>query len=66
MSISYNNGTRKSYVNGQAAEHLHWAEVYHMLGNQRSSWLSLFYYAMADDFHGTHWDWLISIGSEPT
>ena len=56
MSIPYNNDTRESYVHGQAAEHLHWAEVYHMLGHQRSSWLALFYYAMAEDFYGTHWD----------
>jgi hypothetical protein len=56
MSIPYNNDTRESYVHGQAAEHLHWAEVHHMLGNQRSSWLQLLYYAMVEDIYGTHWD----------
>ena len=56
MSIPYNNDTRESYVHGQAAEHLHWAEVHHKLGNQRSSWLALLYYAMVEDTYGTHWD----------
>ena len=56
MSAPLNTDTRESYVNRQAAEHLHWAEVHHRLGHQRSSWLALFYYAMTDDVYGTHWD----------
>ena len=56
MSIPYNNDTRETYVNRQAAEHLHWAEVHHKLGNDRSMWLQLFYYAMVEDLYGTHWD----------
>jgi hypothetical protein len=56
MSIPYNNETRESYTRSQAAEHLHWAEVHHKLGNARSMWLQLFYYAMVEDIYGTHWD----------
>ena len=56
MSIPYNDDTRESYVRRQAAEHLHWAEVHHRLGHQRSSWLAMFYYAMVEDIYGKHWD----------
>jgi len=56
MTIPYNNETRESYTRSQAAEHLHWADVHHKLGNDRSMWLQLFYYAMVEDIYGTHWD----------
>jgi hypothetical protein len=54
MSIPYNNETRESYARRQAAEHLHWAEVHHKLGNARSMWLQLLYYAMVEDIFGAH------------
>ena len=47
MSAPLNTDTRETYVNRQAAEHLHWAEVHHRLGHGRSSWLQMLYYAMA-------------------
>ena len=56
MSVPLNTDTRESYIKRQAAEHLHWAGVHHRLGNTRSSWLQLLYFAMAEDIYGTHWD----------
>ncbi len=56
MTVPLNTDTRETYVNRQADEHLHWAEVHHRLGHGRSSWLQLLYYAMAEDIYGTHWD----------
>jgi hypothetical protein len=56
MSVPLNTDTRETYVNRQAAEHLHWAEVHHRLGHQRSMWIQLFNYAMTEDVYGTHWE----------
>jgi predicted SnoaL-like aldol condensation-catalyzing enzyme len=36
--------------------HLHVAQVHHKLGNKRSTFLALLYWAMSDDIYGEHWD----------
>jgi len=56
MTVPFNTDTRETYVNRQAAEHLHRAEMHHWLGNSASSWIQLFYYAMVEDIYGEHWD----------
>lgn len=52
----YNDDTRESYISRMEAEHLHWAEIHHRLGHQRSMWLQLLYRAMSQDIYGEHWD----------
>ena len=54
--IPYNDDTRESYVQRMADTHLHVAMGHHKIGNNRSMWLQLLYYAMAEDVYGTHWD----------
>jgi hypothetical protein len=39
-----------------ADNHLHVAMTHHKIGNNRSMWLQMLYYAMAEDVYGTHWD----------
>ena len=56
MTVPLNTDTRESYINRQAADHLHVAEVHYRIGNSASSWIQLFYYAMAEDIYGEHWD----------
>ena len=56
--IPYNNDTRESYVQRMADNHLHVAMTHQKIGNNRSMWLSLLYYAMAEDVYGTHWDYV--------
>ena len=54
--IPYNTDTRESYVQRMAEGHLHSAMVHHKIGHERSMWLFLLYYAMAEDLYGEHWD----------
>jgi two-component sensor histidine kinase len=58
MTVPYLADTRQSYVQRMANNHLHIAEVHHKIGNNRSMWLSLLYYAMAEDVYGEHWDYV--------
>ena len=54
--IPYNNDTRESYVQRYKVGHLYCAEVFHDRGGERSMWLQLLYWAMAEDVYGEHWD----------
>lgn len=56
MSVPLNNDTRETYVNRQAIGHLCLAESFYEMGMDRSMWIQLFNYAMAEDIYGTHWD----------
>jgi len=56
MSMPYNDDTRESYVQRMKDGYLHSARVQHKLGNDRSMWLALLYYAMSADLYGEHWD----------
>lgn len=56
MTVPYNDETRESYIKREKEKHLHIAEIHHRLGNKRSTWLSLLYWAMSDDIYGDHWD----------
>ena len=56
MTAPYNDDTRESYVQRMKDGHLHVAQVHHRLGNNRSMWLALLYYAMSEDIYGEHWD----------
>jgi hypothetical protein len=56
MSIPYINETREAYTDRMEQSHLWVALAHHKLGNDRSMWLQLFYYAMVEDIYGTHWD----------
>lgn len=56
MTVPLNTDTRESYVNRRAAGHLHVAETHYKLRNSTASWIQLFYYAMAEDIYGEHWD----------
>ena len=58
MTVPYNDDTRQSYVNRWADQHLHVAMTHHKIGNNRSMWLSLLYYAMAEEIYGEHWDYV--------
>jgi len=58
MTVPYLADTKQSYVQLMADNHLHIAEVHHKIGNNRSMWLSLLYYAMAEDVYGEHWDYV--------
>jgi hypothetical protein len=56
MTVPLNTDTRERYIERNADQHLHTAEVHHRLGHGRSSWLQMLYYAMTEDIYGTHWD----------
>ena len=56
LMIPYLIDTKESYVKRKADNHLFVAELHHKLGNNRSMWLALFYYAMSEDLYGQHWD----------
>ena len=56
--IPYNYDTRESFVQRMADNHIHVAMVHHKIGNNRSMWLALLYYAMTEDLYGEHWDHL--------
>lgn len=58
MSVPYNDDTRQSYVQRMKDGYLHIAHVHHELKQERSMWLALLYYAMAQDLYGEHWDYL--------
>ena len=55
--IPYIKERREEYVSRAKEQHLILA---HMFGKhtstERSMWLQLFYWAMADDIYGAHWD----------
>lgn len=59
MTVPYNDESRESYIKREKATHLHIAEVHHRLGNKRSTWLALLYWAMSDDIYGEHWDKIV-------
>ena len=52
--IPYNTDTRESYVKRMQDGYLHIAMTHHEIGNNRSMWLALLYYAMAEDLYGEH------------
>ena len=54
--IPYITDTRESYIQRMKDGHLHVAQVHHKIGNNLSMWLTLLYYAMAEDLYGGHWD----------
>lgn len=54
--IPYNDDTRQTYVERHKEDHLLLAKFAHERGIHRSMWLQLFYYAMAEDIYGEHWD----------
>lgn len=56
--IPYNNDTRQTYLARCKEAHLLLAKIFHEKGRGRSMWLQLFYYAMAEDIYGEHWDQL--------
>ena len=58
MSIPYNNDTKETYVQRMKDTHLGIAKTYYKLGYNTSMWLSLMYFAMAEDLYGEHWDYL--------
>jgi len=55
--IPYIEERREDYVGRAKEQHMILA---HMFGKhhstERSMWLQLFYWAMADEIYGTHWD----------
>ena len=55
--IPYIEERREDYVNRAKEQHLILANMF--CGHtsiERSMWLQLFYWAMADDIYGEHWD----------
>jgi hypothetical protein len=54
--IPCNSDTRESYVWRHSEKHLEVARLHHALGHERSMWIQLLTWAMADDIYGTHWD----------
>jgi hypothetical protein len=54
--IPCNADTRESYIQRTKDGLLHLAQVHHKIGNTRSTWLTLLYYAMAEDLYGEHYD----------
>lgn len=53
--IPERNETRAHFINRMKERHLEVAEVHHRIGNKRSMWLSLLYWAMAEEVYGDHW-----------
>jgi len=58
MTVPYLADTRQSYVQRMADNHLHVAMTHHKIGNNRSMWLALINYAMAEEIYGEHWDYV--------
>lgn len=58
MSVPYNDDTRQSYIKRMEEGYVHIAHVHYELKQERSMWLALLYYAMAEDLYGEHWDYL--------
>jgi hypothetical protein len=56
MSIPYINEARETFTQRMEQSHLWVALAHHKLGNARSMWLQLFYFAMVEDIYGAHWD----------
>lgn len=54
--IPYKSDTRETYIQRMKDGYLHVANVHYELNNNRSMWLALLYYAMAEDLYGEHWD----------
>lgn len=55
--IPYLNESREDYVQRAKERHLLLAHMFEPHGTfHRSMWLQLFYWAMADDIYGAHWD----------
>ncbi len=62
--IPYNDDTRQTYVERRKEDHLLLAKFAYERGIERSMWLQLLYYAMAEDVYGEHWDKLNSTKGE--
>lgn len=58
MTVPYQDEATQSYVDRWANHHLNIAEAHYGLGNDKSMWLSLINYAMAEEIYGEHWDFL--------
>ena len=58
MSVPYNNDTKETYIQRMQDTYLKLAKTHHKFGNNTSMWLSLMYFAMAEDLYGGHWDYL--------
>lgn len=58
MTVPYNNEERQAYVNRWANHHLMIAGLHYELGNDRSMWMALLNYAMAEEIYGEHWDYV--------
>ena len=58
MSVPYNDDTREAYLARWQARHLFLAMTHHALGHERSMWIQLFTWALADEIYGEHWDYL--------
>jgi hypothetical protein len=66
MTTPYQNDTRQAYIDRWANQHLHTAEAHHDLGNDRSMWLYLLNYAMAEEIYGDHWDFVNKLKEKNT
>ena len=53
--IPYIEESREDYVERCRQNHLEAAKLYPPHA-ERSMWLQLFYYAMAEEIYGDHWD----------
>jgi hypothetical protein len=57
MTVPYNDDTRETYVQRMKDSHLELARKFSDLPScTRSMYLQLFYWAMAEDVYGEHWD----------
>jgi hypothetical protein len=56
MTFIFPNESRQDYINRAADIHLFVAKSHHKIGNNRSMWLALLYWAMAESIYGEHWD----------
>lgn len=55
--IPYIEERREDYVKRAKEQHLILAHMFEKhASTERSMWLQLFYWAMADDLYGEHWD----------
>jgi len=66
MTVPYLDEARQAYIDRWAKNHLDIAEAHHDLGNDKSMWLSLINYAMAEEIYGEHWDFVNKLKEKNT
>ena len=56
MTFIFKGESRNDYIQRAKDIHLFVAKSHHKINNNRSMWLALLYWAMAEDIYGEHWD----------